>query len=395
MEFQKKLEQNIYKDYLFTFLREFNVTSGIWMLYLSFKGLTLFEIGLMETVYHVSSFILEIPTGAIADIYGRKTSRILGRVFTTVAAIIMIFTSSIIGFAISFVFTALGNNLESGAGEALLYDSLKEIGSENKFLKINGKKEVFFQLTLILSLIIGGYIGTFSYTNVYKLAGVIAFIGVIQAFTFTEPTIGKVDRSTNIVETFLNQLKKSIEVVKNDREIVKLVIALELFSTFFVTEYFYLQNLLKSQGNTEFQIGIVLAVAAGCAALSALQAHRLEALFKLKGILILGSIIAIVGFWLMTIPGFEKYAFIMLATIETVLFIIISDYINKIIPSQQRATVLSFQSMVFSFFMIILFPIVGKIGDVYGLLISFKVIAVISTISLVFLIYLVKKTSTK
>lgn len=391
MEFQKKLEQNVYKDYIFTFLSRFDVTSGIWMLYLAFKGLTLFEIGLMETVYHVSSFILEIPTGAIADIYGRKTSRILGRVFATVAAVIMVLGNSIFAFAISFVFTALGNNLESGAGEALLYDSLKEVGSESKFLKIKGKKEVFFQLTLIISLVLGGYIGTFSYNNVYKVAAIIAFVGVIQALTFTEPTIGKVDRSINIFETFFNQLKKSIEVVKNDREIVKMVVALELFSTFFVTEYFYLQNLLKSQGNTELQIGIVLAIAAGCAALSALQAHRLEAIFKLKGILTLASMIAIVGFWLMTINGFEKYAFVMLATIETVLFITVSDYINKLIPSQQRATVLSFQSMVFSFFMIILFPIVGRIGDVYGLSNSFKVIAVISTISLVVLIYLVKK----
>ncbi|HWQ30940.1 MAG TPA: MFS transporter, partial [Negativicutes bacterium] len=44
-----------------------------------------------------------------------------------------------------------------------------------------------------------------------------------------------------------------------------------------------------------------------------------------------------------------------------------SDYINKMIPSENRATILSFSSMVFSFFMIIVFPLVGMLGDLYSL----------------------------
>lgn len=125
----KKLGQNIPKDYLFTFLSRFDLTHGIWMLYLASRGLTLFQIGIMETIYHISSFLMEIPTGAIADIYGRKVSRILGRLSTIIATLIMIYGGETIHFAISFFFVALGNNLESGAGEALIYDSLKEIVS--------------------------------------------------------------------------------------------------------------------------------------------------------------------------------------------------------------------------------------------------------------------------
>ena len=63
--------------------------------------------------------------GAIADIFGRKTSRTLGKAAAVIATLFMIFGNSVIFFAIAFFFTALGNNLESGAGDALVYDSLR------------------------------------------------------------------------------------------------------------------------------------------------------------------------------------------------------------------------------------------------------------------------------
>jgi len=63
------------------------------------------------------------------------------------------------------------------------------------------------------------------------------------------------------------------------------------------------------------------------------------------------------------------------------------NYINKLIKSEQRATLLSLQSMAFSFFMIVIFPIVGKIGDYYSLETSFIFIAVVSTIALSVIIY--------
>ncbi|MGL1892474.1 MAG: MFS transporter [Spirochaetaceae bacterium] len=386
-----KLEKNIYKDYLFTFISRFNLTHGVWMLYLASKGLSLFQIGIMETVYHVSSFTMEIPTGAIADIYGRKISRILSTVCLIISTLIMIYSNSVIFFALSFFFTALSNNLESGAGDALIYDSIKEIGRENEYTKIKGRNELIYQSTQTLALLLGGYIATISYANVYKGAFILACFAFVQALTFTEPTIGKVERSHNFFATFKKQLLDSILVVKKDKRIAEIIILLELFSTFYVTEFFYLQNMLKNAGNTEFVIGIILSIASLATAAIATQTYKIEKKISLKTLVTILPLLAIFGFWGMTFPGVQKISFIILSMIEGVLYITINDYINKLIPSAQRATILSLQSMVFSLFMIILFPIIGKLGDLYGLTTAFIIIAVCSTILLPIMVNIARK----
>lgn len=386
-----ELKNNIRKNYIFILISRFDLTHGIWMLYLASKGLSLFQIGLMETIYHISSFSMEIPTGAIADIFGRKTSRVLGRVASVLATIVMILGGNVYAFAFGFFLTALSNNLESGAGDALIYDSLKELGQEHTYLKIGGRNELFYQVTKTLSLLLGSYIATFSYTGVYKAALVVAVVSVVQALSFVEPNIGKVKKEEHLWLTFKKQLVSSFQVLSGNRELVEMIFALELFSTFYTTEFFYMQNHLKALGHSEFQIGVVLAVGALAAAVLATQTYKLEARFKLKKLLTVVSIIAIIGFWGMTVSGVEKYAFILLSGAEGTLFVVMGDFINKRIPSDKRATILSFQSMIFSVFMIILFPIVGLIGDFIGLGKAFILVAVVSTFSLGAIIYLSRK----
>lgn len=386
-----ELRKNIRKNYLFILISRFDLTHGIWMLYLASKGLSLFQIGLMETVYHISSFSMEIPTGAIADIFGRKTSRILGRITSVFAITVMIFGQNVYAFAMGFFLTALSNNLESGAGDALIYDSLKELGEENTYMKIGGRNELFYQITKTFSLLVGSYIATLSYAGVYKAALVVSIVSVIQALSFVEPSIGKVKKESHLWLTFKNQLISSFTALSGNRELVEMIVALEVFSTFYTTEFFYMQNLLKSIGHSEFEIGIILALGALMAAVLATQTYKLEAKFKLKGLLTAVAIVAIISFWGMTIKGFEKFAFIMLSGTEGILFVVMGDYINKRIPSDKRATILSFQSMIFSVFMIALFPLVGFIGDLFGLYKSFTLVAIISSIALVLMIKLVRK----
>ena len=386
----KDLKKNVYKNYIFTFINNFNVTSGIWMLFLASRGLSLFEIGIMESIFHITSFIMEIPTGMVADLYGRKISRLLGRVATIISFLIMLFSHTTIFFAISFILQAIGYNLESGAGEALIYDSMKEINEEHNYIKVKGKTEVFFQFASVFSLLLGGYLGTIDYKYVYITAIIFSSVAFLEALTFKEPTIGKVQHLDSPLLTFKKQLKDSFDALKMDKRIVFLIISAEVFATFVTTEFFYIQNLLKSQGQTEFQIGILLSASSLAAAFGAANTYRLEIKFTFKKLLIILSAVGIISFWGMTtfliIPSF-----VIITIVESVLFIVMGNYINKLIKSEQRATLLSLQSMAFSFFMIVIFPIVGKIGDSYTLQTSFVFIALTSTVALSSIIYVISK----
>lgn len=376
------LRDNVRKNYIYSFLSNFNVTHGVWMLYLAYRGLSLFEIGIMESIFHITSFTMEVPTGMVADLYGRKTSRVIGRLLSIVSTLIMLVAPSMAYFALGFVFSALSYNLESGAGDALIYDSLKAIGEEKDYMKITGKREIYFQLASTGSLLVGGYLATIDYRYVYWAALLIGVATVIQSLSFTEPEYGRVDHEENGLKTMAKQLKTSIRVIAADKKIGFMIVVMEVFSLFFTTEFFYVQNMMKLSGNSEFQIGLTLAAGGLGGAFMASQAHRLDEKYSPAKILRIFPIAAIAGFWLMTVPGITWLAFVFLSCVDGVVFVSVADYINRLIPSEQRATILSFQSMLFSVLMILLFPLVGKIGDLAGLGIAFLIIAVLATITL-------------
>ncbi len=392
---ENKLRGNVKKNYFYAFLSNFNLTQGVWMLYLAYRGLSLFEIGIMESIFHITSFTMEVPTGMIADLYGRKTSRVIGRILAVVSTLIMLQSTNLVFFAVSFIFSALSYNMESGAGDALIYDSLKVIGEENDYMKITGRREIFYQLASTGALLIGGYLATIDYLLVYKFALVIGVLTVLQTFSFTEPEYGKITHEKNGFRTMAKQLKTSVGVLLADKKIGFLIVVVEVFSLYFTTEFFYVQNLMKLAGHTEFEIGITLATGALGGAFMASRVHKFDEKYSPDQLLRAFPILGILGFWLMAVPGITWFAFIFLSLIEGMMFVSISDYINRLIPSEQRATILSFQSMLFSILMIVLFPLVGKIGDLFGLGRAFFIIAIFATVTLGILQYMVVTNASK
>ncbi|HRS22396.1 MAG TPA: MFS transporter, partial [Clostridia bacterium] len=105
MNYDIQLKNNINKNYIYTLLQNIDLTRGIWMIYLAGKGMSLTQLGLLEMIFHITSFLMEVPTGAVADIFGRRISRILGRVLSLVSVVILLAADCFLWFAISFVFT--------------------------------------------------------------------------------------------------------------------------------------------------------------------------------------------------------------------------------------------------------------------------------------------------
>lgn len=388
----RQLEHNIFKNYIYTFLSSFNITSGVWMLYLAYKGLSLFEIGLMEAIFHLTSFTMEVPTGIVADLLGRKTSRLLGRFVAILSTVMMIFSSNALGFAVSFIFSALSYNLESGAGDALIFDSMKEIGQDSKYMKVKGKVEVMFQIANAMALPLGGYIAMLDYGIVYKLAMIIGVVTFLQSLSFIEPTVGKVEQKENAMATFTHQFKDSFGIIRNSRQLSFLIIMTESFAVFATTTFYYIQNYLLMNGRSQFRIGIVLAIGALLSAVTASQAHRLEKKFGYKKTLSFVLVAGVFFLWLMVTGTYSELGIIGLSAVEALEYVVMSDYINRLIPSERRATILSMQSMVFSFFMIIIFPIVGLVGDLFSLQISFMMIAALSTLVSLIMLRKISKT---
>ncbi|GCD12470.1 hypothetical protein Ctaglu_40930 [Clostridium tagluense] len=134
------------------------------------------------------------------------------------------------------------------------------------------------------------------------------------------------------------------------------------------------------RGISKGSIGVILATSALAAAITASQTHKIEKKIGEKVIITLFPIIISICIWGVALSKYYCIFFIVINTIDSIVFVAVGDYINKLIPSEKRATILSMASMIFSLYMIVLFPIVGKIADEFSLQIAFQVLAMVATI---------------
>jgi MFS family permease len=354
--------KNIKVNYAFMFIRNFSVTQGIWMLYLAARGMTLLEIGLLEGIFHITSLVMETPTGAVADIFGRKASRLIGCALAVLSAALMIISDGFALFALSFVVSALSYNFESGAGEALVYDSLLMDGRESAYMKITGLTEVIYQSAGIAALALGGLIGNIRYEFAYYAAIVLAVASLLTGTLMKEPTVER-QRHANLAQALKRQYVDSFAALRGSTRLKYLLFVMPVFSASVTLSFYYMQIAWENAQASTLTIGLYLAASSVAAAAGAIFAHRIER--WLGGRVLLAALpmaVALLIFGL-RFPALSLYAFCLLNAIEAVLYVVTRAYLNRIIPSAQRATILSLESTLFSLMMILLFPLFGAISD--------------------------------
>jgi len=373
-------KRNIKLDYLHTFIRNLNFTHGIWLIFLAFKGFNIFEIGIFEMVFHITSLTMEVPTGMIADVYGRKFSRALGILSFLIYVVIMVFSTNFTLILIGFIFCGLSYTLESGSGEALVYDSLKLMNEEDKFMKVNGKKEVLYQLASGISLLAGGWIAMVSFELTFQVTFGVYLITLFITYFMIETPILKSKVVSSFKQKMYNHYLKSTKIVFENKRLLLLIITLAVMAAPITTIFLYLQIHFTDLGYSKGLIGVLLGLHSFFAVIGGVTAYKLEEKYKEKKILYFIPLFITLSFWLILVDEIIFVPFVLLGFFDSVFFVVMGDYINKITPSETRATVLSFSGLSFSIVMIIIFPLVGLIGHLVSLKLSFYILAIVVTI---------------
>lgn len=374
----KNLNKNIKLDYVYKFISSIDITSAIWVLYLSYKGFSLVQIGLLESIFHGTSLMCEIPTGAMADLLGRKKTIVLGRAMAAISAIMMLTANSFWMIAVAFIISALSYNLNSGSEEALVYDTLKVLDKEEEYLKINGSLNFIIAVAEGLAVLIGGILSDYSFTISYCVAIIVSLSALSIAMVFVEPEIkNEVTKDYDVIKHF----KTCFKVMKDNKRLIFMMLIFELIFTVGTTTRFYGQKYFSLMGYSRTEIAIIFVIASVFSAISAKLAYKLENKLGRKIIVL---ITMANGIMLLAVAlGSNLFAiagFIIFSGFISILYPISSDYINKYIPSAQRATLISVQSMCFSIIMLVFFPIIGYIGDKFSLQYGFAVLALVLVI---------------
>ncbi len=383
--------KNVNLDLIHTFLRSLNFTHGIWYVYLLHQGFTYFEVGIFETIFHFTSLTMEVPTGIVADLYGRKVSRVLGIFSYVIYVLILIYSTNIILVSIAFIFCGLSFTFESGSGEALVYDSMKISGDESFFINFLGKKEILYQIASTIALFIGGWIALTSFKINFWIV-LIGYTGALTAILLMKETPLILHKKTKKVAQLLYEhFVISTKTVFSNKRLTLLIIIGALVSAPITSLFFLISDhLISNLGYSKFLMGILLGTHAAAGAIGGYFAYKLEKHYSEKMILYLVPFFTSISFWLILIDQIIFVPFVLLGFLDSVFYVVLGDYINKIAPSEQRATILSFGGMSFSISMIILFPIVGWISDNYGMMYSFAVLASIVTIIFFIMVIIIK-----
>jgi len=361
---KKLLSSNINKAYLFKFLVSFHLFGGVLVpFFTDWGGINLTQILIIQSWYLVWAFILEIPTGAVADYIGRKQSLYLGGLVGAISALVYSSAPSLPIFLLAEFLFAAAIALISGADQAFLYDSLKKSNKVHRIKKTLGKFESFGLAALMISAPIGSFIGgSIGPRFSMMFTAIPLFLAFLAGLTLTEPPKQKSHESTR----YLDIVKQGLRVIKNRRKIQWIAIDLAtVHSLTFIMIWLY-QPLLKNFGVAIAWFGVIHAANSGIQILIMNNYHKFEKKVSVDKLLALSAIIPGVLFIISGIT--TSLSLVIFSTI----FIIglgltrkplVAEELNSMIPSAQRATILSTLAILGRVFSAALNPIIGRLAD--------------------------------
>ncbi len=156
--------------------------STVYVLYLLSKGLNLFEVSLVNVAFYVTLTLFEIPTGAYADIFGRKSSFVLSAIIQSLGCLIYFVAGSLPGFILAEVVLAIGVTLMSGAFDAWAVDRLKHFGHNGDMVKVFSRKAKWQQVVSIAAGLIGAYIGAYHLGLPWLVSSVLLMVTAVLAY---------------------------------------------------------------------------------------------------------------------------------------------------------------------------------------------------------------------
>lgn len=374
---KKQLEHNIWIDYIFSFCRNFDVSSAIWVLYMGYRGLSLWQIGIVEGIFHAASFLFEVPSGALADLAGRKRVMILGRISSGVSSLILLFSTELWQFILGFVIGALSYNLNSGSEEALVYDSLKYIGEEGRYIRVNGRLNVLIEIASGMATFLGGVLAERSFSVCYFMAAVTAGLSIVPALFLTEPPLHSKREKINLKKHF----QDTGRIIKENPAVLKILIYYPTVEAFYAAVFFYGQQYFSDFGFSRIQISLLMLAVGGASCLGALSSEKVQQVFREKTkyavSLAMGISLLSVGQSHLIIA---VIAFLLAGYVNALIYPIASASLNELIPSEHRATIISVDSMCFSLAMICFFPAVGWIAGIWNLGGAFFLLGVLAVL---------------
>lgn len=337
-----------------TFIRQLGhaFISATYVTFLVSHNLSLFEVNMVNFVFFTTMFLSEIPTGALADVHGRKVSFLVACFLMGLGVTLYGVSESFWWFIAAEALVGIGMTFETGAFRAWAVDQVNHHGESLALSKLFGAAEQAKYASLIIGGIVGGFVAQATNLTVpwFMSAGVYAVTGVLAFFWMREDYRGVHTDETSDKPTFAETIRTSVTFIRNSKafRFIALMSVVQFIAVQAPNMFWqpFFKNALSGQG----ALGILFAAMMSSLIIGSWGAHRLLKRFEgaYQRILVLAQ--GIIGAGLAgtaaIINPFLGIPFFLLHEFARGAFNPIADaYLHEKIPSRQRATLDSFMAL--------------------------------------------------
>jgi MFS family permease len=336
------------------------------VLFFQDNGLTMKEILLLQAIFSVAIVVFEVPSGYFADRFDRKVSIVIGTICGFLGYVVYATSYGFWGFLIAELTLGLGSSFISGADSAMVYDTLSQTKRKDDFKKVEGRRLAIGNFSEGFASIVGGLLATISLRFPLYVEVVLMAVTIPLALSLVEPKRTKLVDKENPFKQILKIVKYSLH---DHGEIKWLIMYSSLIGASTLTMVWFIQPYLKQAGLPLALFGIVWAVLNFSVGIFSWTAHRVEGFMGRRKSLIM--LIFLGGLGYLMVGMFKSLwgapFLLIFYFVRGINGPVVKDYVNKIISSDIRATVLSVKNLVGRLIFSIIGPVIGWVTDVFSL----------------------------
>ena len=359
--------------YFATFVGGLLFLLPIFALYLEKELFSITNVAIILSIEAISIAVFEIPTGALADLFGRKKTLILAHITRVLSVLFLYVGGSFLMFILYAIVAGLSMSLSSGTDQALIYDTLKDENKERYYKKIIGMFEAIWAISLSIGAIIGGYFAKFSLSFPVLMTLIPLSIAAISILFLKEPNYEKEDH-----RNIFRHIKNSFKLTVNSKQLIVLIAGLFVLGALGETMHHLVPLFFKFKEIPVEMFGWITATIFFWSSLGHYFSHNISEKFGNKKILLIcvlaSPILVLIATFL------DKYAAIVLFTFSSFFFGIrrplINYFINLEVSSSKRATIMSTSNFLCKIGLGIFAPIIGHFADLYSINTAFKISAI-------------------
>jgi MFS family permease len=364
-----QFKKNIARLYGIKISKWFNLVMPVVVLFYQDNGMGMHEIFILKSIYSLAIVALELPSGWMADIWGRKKTLLLGAVLGSAGFLMYSFSYGFWAFVAAEIVLGAGHSFVSGADSAMLYESLKADKKSDRYVKHEGQITSAGNFAEALAGIAAGFLAAISLRTPFYFQFVVATLAVPAALTLKEPLVQ--------AATHMHSIKRMALTIKNtlwkETDLRVAILLSAATGTATLTFAWLVQPFFKTIGLPVEWFGILWTALNLSVGVSSAFAFRFEGRLNRKKEVFFIILLLTLGYLLsgMTIL-YEGliflFVFYLIRGLATVIF---KNYINLYTPSEIRATILSVRNFIIRISFAIIGPLLGWMTDHISLNMAF------------------------